>query len=308
MSSLVIVAIPAEDEVVYKVSSEKVPHLTLMYLGETSEDHNVQRMAEFVDHALTVNQHGPFHLSVDYRGELGADKADVLFFEGGWDTKWIKSLRSQLLKQSDIRAAYEQADTFPDWVPHLTLGYPDSPAKPLPNEYGKIYGVQFDRIAVWDGNYEGPEFRLRWPEREELESDMAVAWSLSEAGEEHVIKHYGVKGMRWGVHRDDVERAAESSTSKVGKAVREASKFARDVEFEADTRGSLRQLPEERSPRNQEQARVRSSREAQESASSPEGSDDQGLPQGSAGDLYSAAGEHGQLDVQRFGYSSVHDP
>jgi 2'-5' RNA ligase len=228
MSSLVIVAIPAEDEVVYKVSSEKVPHLTLMYLGETSEDHNVARMAQFVDHALTVNQHGPFHLSVDYRGELGEDKADVLFFEGGWDTKWIKSLRSQLLKQSDIRAAYEANDQFPDWVPHLTLGYPDSPAKPLPNDYGRIYGVQFDRIAVWDGEYEGPEFRLRWPERPEYEDEPALAaWSatvenLSEAGQELFLAHYGVKGMQWGVRRS---KPIEGSTAR--GAFRNATNMAK---------------------------------------------------------------------------------
>src|SRR5205814_3863725 len=100
MSSLVIVAIPAEDDLVWKVSSEKVPHLTLLYLGEFEPDDNVQRMADFVEHA--IRDHGPFYLDVDYRGELGPDKADVLFFENGWDSKWIKSVRVQLLHQKDI--------------------------------------------------------------------------------------------------------------------------------------------------------------------------------------------------------------
>jgi 2'-5' RNA ligase len=204
MGSLVIVALPAEDELVNKISSEKVPHLTLMYLGEETEEQNVLRMAEFVDHALTVNQHGPFYLDVDYRGELGADKADVVFFNGGWEAKWIKSLRGQLLKQNDIRTAFEKADQFPDWVPHLTLGYPDTPAKELPAEYTKLYGVQFDRIAIWTGDYEGPEFRLKWPDREDLE-DPAIAWDgLSEEGKEFVIAHYGTKGMKWGVRKEEL--------------------------------------------------------------------------------------------------------
>jgi 2'-5' RNA ligase len=195
MSSLVIVALPAEDELVNKISSEKVPHLTLMYLGEATDDNNVTRMAEFVEHALNISEHGPFYLEVDYRGELGPNKADVLFFQGGWEAKWIKSLRGQLLQQADIRTAFESADQFPEWVPHLTLGYPETPANPMPEER-KFFSVQFDRIAVWTGNYEGPEFRLKWPDRDM--EDLAVAYS--DTGKEAVesLLHFGVKGMKWG--------------------------------------------------------------------------------------------------------------
>jgi 2'-5' RNA ligase len=204
MSSLVIVAIPAEDDIVWKVSSEKVPHLTLMYLGEFEPDDNVQRMADFVEHALNVSEHGPFYLDVDYRGELGPDKADVLFFQGGWDSKWIKSLRGQLLQQNDIRAEYEEAEAageqFPDWVPHLTLGYPNAPAKPIPDDR-KIYSVMFDRIAVWTGDYSGPEFRLKWPDRDHMEP--AVAYSeIGEAAVADILSHHGVKGMKWGTRKD----------------------------------------------------------------------------------------------------------
>jgi 2'-5' RNA ligase len=189
MSSLVIVAIPAEDDLVWDVSSEKVPHLTLLYLGEYESDDNVQRMADFVEHA--IRDHGPFYLDVDYRGELGPDKADVLFFDNGWDSKWIKSIRGQLLQQNDIRTEYDEVmasgDGFPDWVPHLTLGYPTAPAKELPEDR-KFYSVNFDRIAVWTGDYTGPEFRLKWPERD---SEMAVAYS-SDVGKQFVMSHTSV--------------------------------------------------------------------------------------------------------------------
>src|SRR6059058_6240624 len=190
MSSLCIVAIPAEDDLVWKVSSEKVPHLTLLYLGEFQPDDNVQRMADFVEHA--IREHGPFYLDVDYRGTLGPDEADVLFFDGGWDSKWIKSIRGQLLQQNDIRAEYEEAEAageqYPEWVPHLTLGYPTAPAKPIPDDR-KIYSVMFDRIAVWTGNYEGPEFRLKWPDRDRMESP-AVAYS--DIGKKFVLSHTSV--------------------------------------------------------------------------------------------------------------------
>lgn len=203
MSNLVIVAIPAEDDIVWKISSEKMPHLTLMYLGEVSEANNAGRMAEFVQHALNISEHGPFYLDVDHRGELGPDKADVLFFSNGWDSKWIKSLRGQLLKQNDIRTAFEQADQFPEWVPHLTLGYPEAPAKELddPNAFNpRFYSVHFDRIAVWVGDYEGPEFRLKWPERDYDDSE-CLAYGESVVG--NILNHHGVKGMRWGQRKDN---------------------------------------------------------------------------------------------------------
>lgn len=218
MSSLVIVAIPEQDDLVWKVSTEKVPHLTLMYLGEMQDVDHAGRMAEFVQHALKINEHGPFYLDVDYRGELGPDQADVLFFENGWDSKWIRSLRGQLLKQNDIRTAFESADQFPDWKPHLTLGYPDAPANPLPDDR-KFYSVCFDRIAVWIGDYEGPEFRLKWPEYTEME-DVALAYSAAdgEATIADILEHSGVKGMRWGHRKDNpgsiIEKPKNNLTKK----------------------------------------------------------------------------------------------
>lgn len=239
MSNLVIVAIPAEDDLVHKISSEKVPHLTLMYLGETSEDKNVTRMAEFVQHALSIHGHGPFYLEVDHRGELGDEKADVLFFESGWDAKWIKSLRGQLLQQSDIRAAYQSEDQFPEWVPHLTLGYPTVPAKPFPEGYTeRFYAVHFDRIAVWDGNYEGPEFRLKQKEDQLVEAhgstyNTLTALHTAERGGDF-LEHYGVKGMRWGVRKDDTGSGGTSGPKKEGvkKGVNKLIDYAGDQQFE----------------------------------------------------------------------------
>jgi 2'-5' RNA ligase len=208
-SNLVIVALPADDDVVWKVSSEKKPHMTLLFLGDSASNPNVQRIMEFVQHAVDVTEHGPFYLDTDRRDVLGADNADVLFFRKDWSYKWINQFRNQLLQNTDIKTAYDSTEQFPEWQPHLTLGYPEAPANEdkVP-DYG-FNMVRFDRIAVWTGDFEGPDFRLEWPERSF--DDMAeVAWSDKgidialerQAAGRYALQHSGVKGMKWGVRND----------------------------------------------------------------------------------------------------------
>ncbi len=191
MSSLVIVAIPADDDQVWKVSSEKVPHLTLLYLGDSSTVDNVDSIAEFLDHAASTSL-DRFDLDVDRRGTLGGDQADVLFFSEGWEAKEIKRFRHFLLQNNDIRKAYDASEQHPNWTPHLTLGYPDTPAKPNPDDYG-ISWVRFDRVALWVGDYEGPEFTLKTNSPEVSMSDTV----------DDILAHYGTKGMKWGVRKAD---------------------------------------------------------------------------------------------------------
>jgi 2'-5' RNA ligase len=130
--NLVIVAIPEEQDKVWKISSEKVPHLTLLFLGDSDSNPHVEDIVLFVEHAVEICQHGPFYLDVDRRGTLGPDNADVVFFSTrSWNLKWIKQFRSQLLQNENIRTAYDAADQYDEWQPHLTMGYPVTPAKKL---------------------------------------------------------------------------------------------------------------------------------------------------------------------------------
>jgi 2'-5' RNA ligase len=198
MSNLVIVAIPEENDRVWKISSEQVPHLTLLFLGDADNNPHTESIVQFVEHAVTLSEHGPFYLDVDHRGTLGPDEADVLFFSNrSWNLRWIKQFRGQLLQNEQVRSAYDSVPqhTAPqDWVPHLTLGYPDTPAKADPNDepFGHpIYSAAFDRIAVWTGDYDGPEFRLEWPDRE-LEGDLAVAWADEQ---KKAMRHNGLKTL-----------------------------------------------------------------------------------------------------------------
>lgn len=206
MSGLAIVAIPSEDDYVWNISSEKVPHLTLLFLGDQSNNPNLVRIAEYLEHVTSTSLY-QFGLEVDRRGRLGDKDADVVFFTKR-DTKMLEEARAYLLQDPNIFKAYHSTEQFPSWTPHLTLGYPETPARPLENNNGyvrRISWVTFDRIALWTGDYEGPEFRLkdRYSSEEVSMSDLA---------------HYGVKGMKWGVRKDPDGKIHVNKTELAGRA------------------------------------------------------------------------------------------
>lgn len=199
MPSVVIVAIPEQDDSTWKISSEKVPHITLLFLGEADAVENAEQIVQYVEHA--ASKMSPFYMDVDYRGSLGADEADVLFFEKGWDFKAVSDFRDQLLANPAIKAAYNKAEQFPEWTPHLTLGYPATPAN-IPDNEERMHYVRFDRIAVWLGDSEGPEFRLTRPDRGDYgDAPLAMSDSMT-AAEARSLLHFGLKGMKWGVRKE----------------------------------------------------------------------------------------------------------
>jgi 2'-5' RNA ligase len=208
MANLVVVAIPREDDPIWEISSEKVPHLTILFLGSAD---NPQRneIAQFLMHAsdLMLTRFG---LDVDRRGELGDDKADVLFFKDNWELPRIREFRNQLLKNNNIKKAYDSVEQFPGWTPHLTLGYPESPAKPTKE---RIYWVQFDRIALWDQDSDGLEIILK----DDYMTEVAMTGTSAKGRD--FLSHYGVKGMKWGVRKGSttVETTAVVNAGLRGK-------------------------------------------------------------------------------------------
>lgn len=217
MASVAVVAIPSEDDYVWKLSSEKVPHITILFLGEMPVP-NLGKIAGFVQHAASQSL-SRFALDVDKRGTLGDKDADVLFFE---KSKWsgyvdLATFRSNLLQDSNIRVAYESTDQFPEWVPHLTMGYPETPAKEDTRDHPGIYYVSFDKIALWFGDYSGVEFPLsrRDPLLEEASMVNSVE-SRVDLGRRNIgeLLHYGVKGMKWGVRRDRSSRVTVAAKGK----------------------------------------------------------------------------------------------
>jgi 2'-5' RNA ligase len=203
MTSYVIVALPAPDESVWRLSSEKKPHMTMLFLGDNLE--NIPQVKEYIEHLANTSL-PKFGMSVDRRGVLGSESADVLFF-GEYNQDRLNDARSQLLQQTDIYKAHCSVEQYPEWIPHLTMGYPKTPAIVDDREHPGISWVTFDRLALWTANYEGVEFQLK--------DDHAL--SMSEKGAEF-FKHYGVKGMRWGVVRDHVNAVKNSVPGKAVKA------------------------------------------------------------------------------------------
>lgn len=199
MASYTIVAIPSESSETWKVSSEKVPHLTLMFLGEHLG--NVKQVETFIGHVVDTSLRS-FSLEVKNRGVLGDKSADVLFF-GKYGIKTLSNVRSYFLNNDDIFKAYNSTDQFPQWTPHLTLGYPETPANPDKRDYPGIHSVSFDKIALWTGDYEGVEFPLKPYDDELSMSDKGAAF----------IEHVGVKGMKWGVRRAEKAEQRRSSMS-----------------------------------------------------------------------------------------------
>lgn len=216
---IVIVAIPSPHDYVWEVSSEKVPHVTLCYLGD---DLNVARTELFLDHLVKTSAR-PFALEVGQRGVLGDKSADVLYF-GKYGMKDLDNLRAQLLANEDIAKAYASVEQFETWTPHLTLGYPESPAHVPPSKWpSDIMGlVDFNRIALWTSDYEGVEFPL-------TKNVTASELQMSEKGKEF-LEHHGVKGMKWGVVRDRVKGnaavklASASEDHKRAQSVRTKAK------------------------------------------------------------------------------------
>lgn len=190
MSEWCIVALPKENSTVWRMSSEKVPHMTLLLFGEQTGLEKFKLISEFLEH-ISQSQ-TPFRMHVSKRGVLGDDKADVLFFV---DNPWVNTMREVLLKDETIRRAHASVEQYPSWIPHLTLGYPKTPAlKAADVENLEYLSVEFDRIALWNFDCEGPTFNLK-----EVGSALEIMYSKTE----EFLSHYGVKGMKWGVIREN---------------------------------------------------------------------------------------------------------
>jgi hypothetical protein len=201
-----IVAIPRQDDYVWNISSEKIPHMTLLAFedpGWTPEQ--LAQVTGYIEHTASFTR--KFGLDVDHRGELGEKKADVVFFNKSWDYGNTKQLRSNLLANNDINlAVHADENQFADWIPHLTLGFPSTPAKKDPRDYPGITWVNFDRVALWTGLYDGPTFELKSDDRFLNEVNMTDTDHVSD-----ILAHYGVKGMKWGVRKGKRQTSPDSS-------------------------------------------------------------------------------------------------
>lgn len=217
---LVVVAIPSESDPVWKISSEKVPHMTLLYLGEDLDvsDVDVAHATEHVEYAASLLCR--FGMDVDRRGTLGDKEADVLFFNKSYDWKKLVQFRHNLMVDNVINRMYHATTQFPEWTPHLTLGFPETPAKKDDRDYPGFNWVNFDRIALWTADSAGPTFILK---EGNYAVDSIMAQAQGQAAAEEFLEHFGVKGMKWGKHKSG------SSSVPSGKVTVDVNKKGRPV-------------------------------------------------------------------------------
>jgi hypothetical protein len=140
-----IFAIAADGDPIYDVSSEDPPHITTIWLGSLGPDFDADIEAIKSELEAVAQGVAPFTLAVTGRDALGdpVPDADVLLLEAGT----LGDLREDALLHPAIGAAHDAAEQFPEWIVHLTLGYPDAPAKSdtVPES------ITFDRLGLWVG-------------------------------------------------------------------------------------------------------------------------------------------------------------
>lgn len=232
-----IVALPEEESPVWRESSEKVPHMTLLFLGEQDDPKKAEEIATFLQHAVNTSL-TKFSMGVKDRGVLGEDDADVLFFDTKTVPQQLIEFRKFLLQDATIRSCYDSAFQYPSWTPHVTMGYPKTPAKKT-NEPYPVRTVYFDRIALWVMDYDGPTFDLDW-ERGDYADPYSDSDQLSVPGELAMssmpspsnFRHLGVGGKHT-PPRDPLAVALVPATQRAERSAIDIANNARYLQHYA---------------------------------------------------------------------------
>ena len=137
----VIVLLPAADDPIRDIASGDHPHTTLFYLGDESTD--MERLQELVQNlARTGYTYPPAFDRIAGEGYLGENRAHVYFLDGSFSA----SVRELAEGDQWLMDELAKAEQFPNWTPHITIGYDDAPGN-LPETYPE--GVVYDRIAIF---------------------------------------------------------------------------------------------------------------------------------------------------------------
>lgn len=143
-----VVLLPAADDPITAATSEDMAHMTTIWFGDVNEMSTDREDLVQAVRLYAQDLDGPLVVPVKERGLLGDDDADVVFLEL---TDSLEALRDGMLANEPIRAAYDAAEQFPQWVPHVTLGYPEGVENgPAVAEYDDTE-VTFDRLGLWLG-------------------------------------------------------------------------------------------------------------------------------------------------------------
>lgn len=145
-----IVLLPTAEQEIVGASSQPA-HVTLAWLGPWAELSEMPELASAIVEATSAWAAEQAALTVPAadRGLLGDESADVVFMER---TEALNALRDSLVNLQPVSDRMAQVEQSPEWTPHITLGYPDSPApEDVPADWFPEE-VSFDAVAVWYGD------------------------------------------------------------------------------------------------------------------------------------------------------------
>ena len=118
--------LPEASDPIVAASSEQA-HMTTIWLGDMNDLDEGKIAAirdEIAAYAATLD--GPVVVPTLDQGVLGDDEAAVQFLE---PTEALLALREGMLEASPtVSAVMNSVEQYPQWTPHVTLGYPETPA------------------------------------------------------------------------------------------------------------------------------------------------------------------------------------
>lgn len=142
-----IFLLPSENHPIHDVAAYGEPHMTVIWLGNQGDDFAGDLDAIKEALAEAAANLTPVEAAITDRGTLGDDDADVVFF----DSQALTDLRSVLLDATPIHDAMDAVEQFPEWVQHITIGYPDDPPADDGADLAGTDPIPFDRLALWVG-------------------------------------------------------------------------------------------------------------------------------------------------------------
>lgn len=213
-TTAIIAALPSPMDRIRLVGDEE-KHATLLFFGETASLPSDAKSVITDVLAKASRMLFPFREYVNDISRLGSDIPPALV--AILSNQNLGSIRNALKLNSDIESYLENATQHPQFTPHVTLGYPDyAGEKELRDLARQLDSVNFDRLALW-WNDERIEFQLG-----------PVDLMLSEAKHfdsvDDILKHYGVKGMHWGVRRTRQQIDTASADAKTAMAIKDKGK------------------------------------------------------------------------------------
>lgn len=225
-----IMALPAPLENIRLVGDED-KHATLLFFGETNSlpDGSKDVLIESVKMACSMLF--PFSERVRDISRLGNDVPPALV--AMLSDENLTPVRNLFLMNPDVKGYLTNAQQWPSFTSHVTLGHPDYTEEAILRTLAsQLFRVRFDRLAVWWNDE-----RIECPLNQIVEGD---SMAMSDAVD-NFMEHHGVKGQKWGVRRSDTlgvsplaakGRVVVTRPSKSGEAsgakpsVRQQSKVA----------------------------------------------------------------------------------